>query len=141
MHVGRPSNVIEVTSLEDYKKVVADETDKIVAVRFYAPWCRACKAAAPSFYRIARDLEEKVKFVDVPVTKESTKIHQGLGVPSIPFAHIYHPHAGLVEEFRISRRHFTQFENALKSYVSESCDVSDFDYSDPNEVDEVGLQP
>lgn len=37
---GRPSNVIEVTSLEDYKTIVADEKEKIVAVRFYAPWCR-----------------------------------------------------------------------------------------------------
>lgn len=132
---GRPSNVIEVTTLEDYKEVVADETNKIVAVRFYAPWCRACKAAAPSFYRVARELEDKVKFVDVPVTKESTKIHQGLQVPSIPFSHVYHPDAGLVEELRMSRTRFPVFEQALKSYVSGSCEVADFNYSDPTNQD------
>ena len=43
--------------------------DKIVAVRFYAPWCKSCARAAPSFYRVARELEDTVKFVDVPVTK------------------------------------------------------------------------
>ena len=37
---GRPSNVIEVTNLQDYKKCVADEKDRIVVVRFYADWCR-----------------------------------------------------------------------------------------------------
>lgn len=37
---GRPSNVIEVTTLQDYKKCVAEEKDRIVVVRFYADWCR-----------------------------------------------------------------------------------------------------
>lgn len=35
-----PSNVLTVESLQDYKKVVADEPEKMVAVRFYAPWCK-----------------------------------------------------------------------------------------------------
>lgn len=139
---GRPSNVIEVTSLEDYKHVVGEETDKIVAVRFYAPWCRACTAAAPSFYRVAHALQDKVKFVEVPVTKESTQIHQGLGIPTIPFGHVYHPDAGLVEELRMARKRFPIFEDALKSYVTGSCDVSTFDYSDPCEaLDEAGVHP
>lgn len=29
-----------IESLQEYKTVVADETEKIVAVRFYAPWCK-----------------------------------------------------------------------------------------------------
>jgi hypothetical protein len=37
---GRPSNVMEITTLQDYKKHVADEKDRIVVVRFYAKWCR-----------------------------------------------------------------------------------------------------
>jgi thiol-disulfide isomerase/thioredoxin len=48
-----PSNVLTVESLQDYKKVVADEPEKMVAVRFYAPWCKACKAVAPHFYHMA----------------------------------------------------------------------------------------
>jgi hypothetical protein len=35
-----PSNVFTVETLEDYKKVVGDEKEKLVAVRFHAPWCR-----------------------------------------------------------------------------------------------------
>lgn len=139
---GRPDNVLEVTSLQDYKSVVADETEKIVAVRFYAPWCRACKAAAPSFYRVARELQDKVKFVDVPVTKESSKIHQGLEIPAIPYSHIYMPgeHAGLVEELRMSRPRFPQFEEALKSYVDGYCEIEDFDYRDPRERESEGVE-
>ena len=36
-----PTSVIQqVLSLEEYKSVVMEETDKIVVVRFHAPWCR-----------------------------------------------------------------------------------------------------
>lgn len=37
---GRPNNVVEVVTLQDYKTIVADEKDQMVVVRFYAPWCR-----------------------------------------------------------------------------------------------------
>ena len=35
-----PDNVLTIETLQEYKRVVADETEKIVAVRFYAPWCK-----------------------------------------------------------------------------------------------------
>lgn len=35
-----PPNVHAVETLADYKRVVADETESVVAVRFYAPWCK-----------------------------------------------------------------------------------------------------
>ena len=37
---GRPSNVKECATLDDYKVVVGDERDKLVVVRFYATWCK-----------------------------------------------------------------------------------------------------
>jgi hypothetical protein len=54
-----------------------------------------------------------VIFVDVPVTNENANLHQGLGVPSLPFGHIYHPAAGLVEELRLTRKLFPEFAQAL----------------------------
>lgn len=37
---GLPSNVHVIENLQDYKEVVGDEKEKIVAVRFYATYCR-----------------------------------------------------------------------------------------------------
>jgi len=119
---GSPPNFHVVRTLEEYKRVVGDEEEKIVAVRFYAPWCKACKAIAPSFYRLASTYSNVI-FVDVPVTQENTNLHQGLGVPSLPFGHIYHPYGGLVEEKRISRRYFSSFAKSLKSYIDGQCDL------------------
>ena len=68
---------------------------------------------------------EDVLFVDVPVTPENANLHQGLEVPSLPFAHIYHPDGGLVEEMKLSRKYFATFAKTLKSYVDRQCDVED----------------
>lgn len=35
-----PNNVKLVTSLQEYKQVVGEETEKLVVARFYAPWCQ-----------------------------------------------------------------------------------------------------
>lgn len=133
---GSPPNFHVVRTLEEYKRVVGDEKEKIVAVRFYAPWCKACKAIAPSFYRLASTYSNVI-FVDVPVTQENTNLHQGLKVPSLPFGHIYHPYGGLVEEKRISRRYFSSFAKSLKSYTDGQCDLENaFVVSDNRSVNE-----
>lgn len=119
----QPNAVDEVTSMQGYKTQVADEKEKLVVVRFYAPWCRACKAIARSFRQLAQ-LYPDVKFVEVPLNKDTGMLHQGLGVPSLPYGHIYHPEAGLVEERRISRKHFSSFrDQILQSYVDGECPV------------------
>jgi hypothetical protein len=170
---ARPQHIHQVLNLQEYKQQVANEKEKIVVVRFYAPWCRvswkspvwsdrvnninsfcfiqklkyvnlnshpscssslsqACKAMTPSYYKFTRDLEDaNIKFVDCPVTSDNAGVHQGLGITSIPFAHVYHPEAGLVEERKLSRRHYSSFEQVVKSYVSQSCDLKNEDCSDP----------
>jgi hypothetical protein len=76
------------------------------------------------FYHVATKYPNVV-FVDVPVTNENANLHQGLGVTSLPFAHIYHPSAGLVEERRMTRKFFPEFESSLHSYIIGSCDIPD----------------
>lgn len=89
---------------------------------------QACKAIAPLFYRLAATFPDAI-FVDVSVTPENANLHQGLGVPSLPFGHIYHPTGKLVEELKISRKHFPRFAAVLKSYVDGQCDI-EFDEDD-----------
>lgn len=120
-----PGNVLHVSTLEEYKKVIGTNKDeKLIVVRFYAPWCKACKAIAPAFYRLA-SLYSNTLFIDVPVTPENANLHQGLGVPSLPYAHIYHPNGGLVEEMKISKKHFPNFARSLKFYVQGGCNIDE----------------
>lgn len=35
-----PDNLVRLTTLQEFKKVVGDEKEKLVVVRWYAPWCK-----------------------------------------------------------------------------------------------------
>ncbi|KAL3765923.1 hypothetical protein ACHAW5_003891 [Stephanodiscus triporus] len=120
---ARPT-ILSIDTLEEYKRVVVDERESIVVVRFHAPWCKSCRAAYPHFCKLASDHHggsDPVKFVEVPLTRETAYIHEGLGVPSVPYGHIYHPDVGLVEERKINRKEFGEFRSALESYVRGCC--------------------
>jgi len=123
-------NLKMIKTLEEYKITVGQEKDKIVVVRFYATWCKACKAVAPYFRRLAMQNPD-IQFVNVPVSAENVNLHQGLGVPSLPYGHIYHPDAGMMEEMKISRKHFGKFARTLKTYAEGQCDVYDEVLSNP----------
>jgi len=70
-----------VDNIQEYKKYVVQEADNnIVVVRFYAPWCRACKAVEIPYRKLARkyalqknNKTPQVKFVEVPLTKGKSK--------------------------------------------------------------------
>lgn len=130
----RKPSVEHVETIQEYKTVVADEKDHIVVVRFFAPWCRACRAAAPLFLKMAGEFSPDVKFVDLPLTKENAYLHEGLGVPSVPFAHIYHPDVGLVEEMKMNKKDLPAVQKVLGDYVVGSCEVPFFDLYDEDEA-------
>jgi thiol-disulfide isomerase/thioredoxin len=37
-----PKNLMRVDTLEEYKNVISGNRDKLIVVRFYAPWCKVC---------------------------------------------------------------------------------------------------
>jgi thiol-disulfide isomerase/thioredoxin len=116
--------ITEVSSLEDYKREVIDCDEEVVVVKFYSTWCRSCKDMAPLFKKLANSVSDntKVKFVQVAVTKHNAVLHQGLGIPSVPYGHIYHKNGGLVEEQKINRKEFDAFKDIFQQYVEGSCD-------------------
>jgi thiol-disulfide isomerase/thioredoxin len=116
-------SVLQVTDIQQYKDEVVDVLDQMVCVRFYAPWCRACRAIEAPFRRLNKDFPN-VKFVEVPLTKENAYLHKGLGVPSLPFAHLYDPSVGLVEERSLNKKVFGAFKTSLKAYAEGLCEVT-----------------
>ena len=91
---------------------------------------------APYFYKLAQTYKD-IQFVEVPVTDKNSNLHQGLGVPSLPYGHIYHPSGGLVDELKINRKHFSKFAKVVHSYAQTTCDLIDGEttnpYPDPDE--------
>ena len=79
---------------------------------------QACKAMAPAFYHLALKNPDTL-FVDVPVKEGNANLHQGLGVPSLPYGHVYHPVDGLVEEMGITKKFMPEFRNKLQGYMKD----------------------
>ena len=127
------SRILTIDTLAEYKAQVVNQST-LVVVRFYAPWCKSCKASFPLLKQLMSKYPE-VKYVQVPLTKETAYIHEGLGVKSVPFAHIYHPEGGLVEEKKINKRVFGDFAKALGWYVQGECELNDY-----IEIEEDGFQ-
>ena len=97
---------------------------------FIAAWCKACRAVERPFRRLTKEFaDHSIKFVEVPVTKDNAYLHQGLGIPSLPFAHIYQTatdaegSSTLVEEMKISKKVFGDFKKTLEHYVRGECPV------------------
>ena len=110
-------------------------------------WCKACKAVEGPFRRLTKEFPT-VKFVEVPVTKDNAYLHQGLGIPSIPFGHIYQRQrlqqhdnetstCTLVEERKMNKHVFAEFQQTLRSYVHGECPmVYDDDDDDDKKQDD-----
>ena len=125
--------VLQVTTLEEFKSAIVPTTattqpHQLTVVRFYAPWCRACRAVEAAFYRMASSSHDapaaaQVQFVQVPVQQDNAQLHASLGVTKLPYAHIYHATAGLVEELKMGKRRFADFQRIVQSYQQASCEL------------------
>lgn len=126
------SSIQEVRTLKDYKRVVIDETpeDQLVVVWFYSPWCRSCKGVSKGVQALSREYKKDIKFVQVPVLNENAALHQGLGVKSVPFAHVYHPSVGLVEERKLTRKYLPGFHKLLQDYRMGACSLEQMQMDD-----------
>jgi thiol-disulfide isomerase/thioredoxin len=118
----RRRSLLQISNIEQYKTEVVQVKDRLVVVRFYAPWCRACRAIEQRFLRLSVEFPQ-VKFVELPLNRENAFLHEGLGVPTLPFCHLYDPTVGLVEERKINKNLFQEFRGVLQTYVEGQCFV------------------
>lgn len=124
-HQVQAASIQEVRTLKEYKRVVIDEAqeDQLVVVWFYSPWCRSCKGVSKGVQALSREYQTDIKFVQVPVLSENAILHQGLGVKSVPFVHLYHPSLGLMEERKLTRKHLPGFHKLLNDYRKGECSL------------------
>lgn len=122
-----PNNklVTDVRNLYEYKDVLdkTGEDDQMLAVLWYSPWCKACRAVMPGIRTLAKRYPN-VKFIQVPVLEENANLHQGLDVPSVPYLHLYVPDdPRLVEEKKMTRKRLSGFQKLLCDYVKGYCSL------------------
>lgn len=77
------SNVVDVTT--DTFRSVVTESDKVVVVDFWAPWCGPCKKLSPLLEEIAGELGDDVTIAKVNVDNERTlgAMFQIMSIPTV----------------------------------------------------------
>ncbi|KAL3943767.1 MAG: hypothetical protein SGBAC_002139 [Bacillariaceae sp.] len=108
-----------VQDLGELQRIVNDEQQGIVAVMFYSPMCKACKAVKPLYNKLAKKYQD-VKFISVPMTPENSKHLKSMNVNQFPFGHIYKPSEGLVESAGLLRKMIPNFEKSLQEFRSRN---------------------
>lgn len=102
------------------KRVTSTRSFSIIHISVdYSNWIvyQKCQSLRPVFLKMATSNPEMI-FLDVPVTESNANLHKGLGIESVPFAHVYHPERGLVEETKLSRETFSDFTELVEKHSS-----------------------
>jgi len=120
------SHVLNVETLQQLKNALDFNKEKVVVVRFFSHHCKSCAAVTPKLNRLAR-LNPNARFIDIPITKDNPDVQKEMDIYAVPFGHIYYPEVGLVEEVKMSKLHWHDFEDIFYSYVNDTCDVSGLD--------------
>uniref|UniRef100_A0A7R9Z8N9 Thioredoxin domain-containing protein n=1 Tax=Pseudictyota dubia TaxID=2749911 RepID=A0A7R9Z8N9_9STRA len=111
----RKEVVSSVDTLENFETEVLSEKERMVVVRFHAPWCKTCRSIKVAYERLAAANPE-IKFVDVSLTNKNPDLRDTMDVKAVPYVHVYHPEAGLVESNGLDRKRLTTFKRVLASY-------------------------
>jgi thiol-disulfide isomerase/thioredoxin len=112
-------NLFTAITVRDFNRLVTAElqqSDRVVVVRYYAPWCRACKKAEPMFLRLAQDRPD-VRFVQVPILSSNSELIEQSGVTTIPWGQVYRPQLGLVQESKLNTKNFAEFKTMISSLL------------------------
>jgi len=68
----------------DYHRFLKDNNDNLVCVKFFAPWCRSCKALEPKFKRVMNeDYSVHVRFAQFNV-QDNKEFVKSLGILALP---------------------------------------------------------
>ena len=110
----------------------ATEQNRVIVIKFYASWCRACKAMAPKFIRVAEDWPD-IEFHEI-LFDNNKKLCKSLGIKILPFMEIIAGTKGKVESFTCGPSKISLLVSKLEDTASQYCDVDDIECTDISEL-------
>jgi thiol-disulfide isomerase/thioredoxin len=116
----------EIPIIEDtdsYHALIASSKaeNKIVVIKFYASWCRACKAMSPKFVRVAEDWPH-IEFHEI-LFDNNKKLCKSLGIKVLPYMEIYAGSTGKVDGFTCGPSKVSLLVSKLEDTSALYCDV------------------
>lgn len=117
--------IYHLLSKEQHLAFLEANPDKLVVLKFYAPWCKACKGLEPKFLSIVKNptyQDLPILFSDLSVMGNKDYIKH-LGVLALPFIQFYAGNeGGLVESFPCGPSKVPILKEKLTHLINERID-------------------
>ncbi|CAM9577944.1 unnamed protein product [Pylaiella littoralis] len=101
-----------VKSNTEYDAILRENNNTLVVIKFFAPWCRSCKALDVKYRRMAVKYE-KVTFVEIDV-HQSPELKKALGVRAVPTVKLHAGSLGQVASFTCGPKKAPDLERKIK---------------------------
>jgi len=117
--------IYEIETREEHAAFMGANKDKIVLLKFFAPWCRACKGLAPKFIALSKD----EKLADLPLVFAEMSISnnkdfvKSLGVLALPSVQFYAGAEGVIENFPCGPSKVPILKKKLIALINERVDA------------------
>jgi len=127
LQLSSKNGMYQIQTEEEYRKLISAYPDKLIVVKFFASFCRSCKALAPKMMGVMKDQQLEglpilwAEFQSQPSNKECFK---RLGVITIPTVHFYDGNRGLVENFPCPPSKIGLLKKKLARFINTRVDAN-----------------
>jgi len=85
----RPQPLPDLKTADEYHAFLKANKSQLVVMKFYAGWCRSCKALAPKFLKATQEVYSKdIVFAQMDVAKNKDFVRT-IGIIALPSVHFY----------------------------------------------------
>jgi len=116
--------IYDIVNADQHNAWLKANPDKLMVIKFYAPWCRACKSVEPKYIQISKD----AKYKDIPIIFGQLSVQhnkayvKSLGIMALPSMQIYAGSEGLVENFPCGPSKIPMLKRKLTDTINAKVD-------------------
>jgi thioredoxin 1 len=133
MHSAGIEQVGSITSREDFYEKLGSSRDgkksgcsdgDLFCIKFYASWCKSCKAIAPKYKALADEYTGQAHFYEIQfsTTKEMKDLFTELNVTKTPSVQFYRGEKGRLSTVVCGPKRWTDVEKHLDMYLNDNND-------------------
>ncbi|CAM6040005.1 unnamed protein product [Sphagnum compactum] len=111
----------DIHSTREFVDALANASDKLVVVDFYATWCGSCRALYPKLCKLAAEHEDVV-FLKVNIN-ENKSMCKSLNIKVLPFFHFYRGAEGRIDSFSCSLSKLQKLKDAIAQHNTARCSM------------------
>lgn len=139
-----PKGVYQINSEEEYRNLLKTHPDKLIVLKFFASFCRSCKALEPKMLAIMRDEQLEglpILWAEFQVHRTTKDFFRTLGIITLPTIHFYDGSRGVVENFPCPPNKAPLLKKKLARFINARVDPNTYKLLEPEQVVDGSIEP